>query len=222
MHGDSLDEWIDKDCEADLLPIDIDDDDEPVGPPLTLEEIDSGRVRLARWQSAEAFSGDAKSLCSRCRSADYFLQPQLKFLQDAYVLAKFARLRDAERVRLAGRNENWPDGFVKFGCETFNIEVTSTHGGRKLGDEYRNVTGWRFDPVEDWASRADSIPKYLDEAIGGKTKKNYGSPCWLVVYLNINEWGIRQNDTEQAIAQIIARYANQFASISVVWKGKLY
>jgi hypothetical protein len=76
MH-DSLDKWIENFREADPLPVDLDDDDdgEPViGPPLTTEEIQAARVRLARWQCAKAFLADTKGLCNRCRSADYFLQ----------------------------------------------------------------------------------------------------------------------------------------------------
>jgi hypothetical protein len=221
---DSFDEWIDNVCESEPLPSDLgfDDDDGPAGPTLTADEIQAARSRLAGWQSVTAFSADTKILCNRCVSSDYFLQTRLKFLHDAYVLAKFVRLQAVDQVRLAGPRENWPDGFVKIQRQTFNIEVTSCHGDRKLGDEYRNAKGWRFDPVEDWVALADSIPKYLDEAISGKTKKKYGSPCWLVVYLNISEYGIKQRETEQVIAATKARYAAAFVDITVLWKGKLY
>lgn len=93
---DSFDEWIDSVCDSAPLPSDLDiddDDDGPVGPPLATGEIQAASTRLARWQSATAFSADTKALCNRCVSADYFLQPRLKFLHDAYVLAKFARLQ---------------------------------------------------------------------------------------------------------------------------------
>jgi hypothetical protein len=118
----------------------------------------------------------------------------------------------------------WPDGFMRFHGQICNIEVTSTHGGRKLGEEYRNVTGstLSMDPAENWVERANSIPKYLDEAIGNKAKKKYASPCWLVVYLNISEYDIRQIETEQVIAATKSRYSESFAAISVLWKGKLY
>lgn len=223
MSSDSVDDWIDELPEAGPLPVDMDDDeDKPVGPTLTSEEIDAARIRLAQWQPVEAFSEDVKALCNRCLSPDYFLQPQLKFLHDAYVLAEFARKRSVDEVCLAPRNEVWPDGYVKIQSRISNIEVTSTHGDRKLGEEYRHVKGWQFDPVENWVARADSIPKYLDEVIRNKVGKNYGSPCWLVVYLNISEYGIRQIETEQVITATKARYAAAFIDISVLWKGKLY
>jgi hypothetical protein len=113
---------------------------------------------------------------------------------------------------------------VRLAGKIHNIEVTSTHGGRKLGDEYREVGDLtvEMDPVEDWVARGESIPKYLDEAISAKSKKRYSAPCWLVVYLNISEWGIRQTQTEVTITQVKARYASSFEAISVLWKGLLH
>jgi hypothetical protein len=107
-----------------------------------------------------------------------------------------------ERVRLASQSERWPDGYVKLSGKTHNIEITSTHGGRRLGKEYREVKAPTLDPVNNWVARAESIPRYLDEAIGAKSRKNYGSACWLVVYLNINEYDIRQKETELAIRTV--------------------
>jgi len=161
--NDEIDDWIDRPLEADPLPADIDDDDdEPVGPPPTESELNAAQQLLVHWQSPDDFSNTTLAMCKRCRSADYFNRPRLKFLHDAYVLAKFARLQEADSVRL--ESDQWPDGFIKLQGETYNIEVTSTHGGRKLGQEYRHVRGPTLDPVEDWIERADSIPKYLDEA----------------------------------------------------------
>jgi len=221
--NDEVDDWIDQLLEADPLTVDIDDDDdEPVGPPPTESELDAAQQLLVQWQSPDDFSNTTLAMCKRCLSADYFNRPRLKFLHDAYVLAKFARLKGANSVRLAALSDQWPDGFIKLQGEAYNIEVTSTHGGRKLGQECRQVRGPTLDPVENWIERADSIPKYLDGAISGKSQKNYASPCWLVVYLNISEYDIRQIETEQVIAAIKARYAAAFVDISVLWKGKLY
>ena len=218
--NDSLEDLIDQALEAD--PMSIDDDDEPRGPPLTDDELDAGRQFLIEWRSPQDFSDKTQTMCGRCRSGDYFNQPRLKFLHDAYVLTKFVKLKQAESIRLAAPSERWPDGFVKLEGQTYNVEVTSTHGGRKLGQEYRKVSGPTMDSVENWIARADSIPKYLDEVISAKKKKNYASPCWLVVYLNISEYDIRQAETEQVIAATKARYAEGFVAISVLWKGKLY
>jgi hypothetical protein len=100
--------------------------------------------------------------------------------------------------------------------------ASSTHGGRKLGKEYREISGARIDSVNDWIARADSIPKHLYEVIRAKIEKKYSSPYWLVVYLNINEYGIRQCETEQVIAATKARHSEEIEELFVLWKDKLY
>jgi len=219
---DSLDEWIDRVCEADPLP-ELPQEPEPEnGPPLSREEVEAARTKLSLWQQPPAFIRTTEELCRRCTSEDWFNRPHLKFLHDAYVLAEFVRLTLVDQVRLATASEQWPDGQVRAGDKTHNIEVTSTHGGRRLGEEYRGVQAATLDPVKNWIARAESIPHHLNEAINAKAEKNYGSACWLVVYLNINEYDIRQAEIERVIATIKARYAAAFEAISVLWKQKLY
>jgi hypothetical protein len=222
MSRDPLDDWIDEAIEADPVELDIDEFDEPSGSPLSPEEIEAARVSLAQWQSPDVFKTAVDALCARCVSKDWFNRPQLKFLHDAFVLARFARHQHVDEVRLTELSAQWPDGLVRVAGKTHNIEVTSTHGGRKLGEEYREVKGPTMDPVENWVARGESIPKFLDETVSAKSRKHYGAPCWLVIYLNISEYGIRQKETEVTIAEIKARYADSFEGISVLWKGSLY
>jgi hypothetical protein len=222
MPRDPIDDWIDEVIDADPVELDVDEIEGPFGPPLTVEETEGARVSLAQWQSPDAFKAAVDALCARCTSKDWFNRPQLKFLHDAFVLARFARHQRVDHVRLAERSVQWPGGFVRIAEKIHNIEVTGTHGGRKLGKEYREVKGPTMDPVENWVARGDSIPMYLDEAVAAKSRKRYGAPCWLVVYLNISEYGIRQKETEATIAQIKSRYASEFEAISVLWKGRLY
>jgi hypothetical protein len=222
MTRDPIDDWIDKAIAADPVELDIDEFDAPSGPPLLPEEIPAAWMGLARSQAPNVFKANVDALCARCASRDWFNRPQLKFLHDAFVLARFARHQRVDDVRLAEPSAQWPDGFVRVAGKTHNIEVTSTHGGRKLGEEYRGVRGLTMDSVEDWIERSDSIPKYLDEVVSAKSKKRYGAPCWLVVYLNISEWGIRQQQTEATIAQVKTRYAASFEAISILWKGRFY
>jgi hypothetical protein len=222
MARDPIDDWIDRAVEADPVDMDIDEFDGPSGPPLSPEEIEAARMSLAEWQRPGVFKVAVDALCARCVSKDWFTRPELKFLHDAFVLARFALHRGVDEVRLAPPSAQWPDGFVRHAGKTHNIEVTSTHGGRKLGEEYREVKGLTMDPVENWVARGESIPKFLDKAVSAKSNKHYSGPCWLVIYLNIGEYGIRQEETEAAIAEVKARYACSFGAISVLWKGRLY
>jgi hypothetical protein len=79
-----------------------------------------------------------------------------------------------------------------------------------------------LDPVDNWVERAESIPHYLEEAVSAKSRKRYGSACWLVVDLSINGYGIRQRETEEAIRAVKERYAGSFEKISVLWKRQVY
>lgn len=219
---DEFDKWIEKVCAAQPLPAYEDEDLWPSGPSLNKYEIKVVREQLAKWQQPDAFKCATRAIWSRCKAEEWFNRLYLKFLHDAYVLAEFASLWPAESVRLASASEQWPDGNVKIAGINHLIEVTSTHGGRKLGEEYRGPQMMTMDRVENWVARAESIPRYLDEAIHAKRRRNYSSPCWLVVYLNIGEYGIRQIETERSIEVIKQRYSSSFEAITVLWKGKLY
>jgi hypothetical protein len=90
--------------------------------------------------------------------------------------------------------------------------------GRKMGEEYRTDGGIEFDPAEDWAARADAIPQALETAMRKKVAKRYSSGIWLVIYLNLNDYGIRQTQTELIIAQVKQKHASAFNALFVLWK----
>jgi hypothetical protein len=91
-----------------------------------------------------------------------------------------------------------------------------------MGTEYRSENGIEDDPVEDWIARADAIPEALEAAIQKKIAKRYGGGVWLVIYLNLNDYGIREQQTELIIAQVKQKYANAFDGLFVLWKDKVY
>jgi hypothetical protein len=90
-----------------------------------------------------------------------------------------------------------------------------------MWDEYQFKTKVELDPVENWIERAEAIPAALEKAITAKLAKQYDGKMWLVVYLNINEFGIRQDETELNIAAIKQRHVGSFGALFVLWKDKL-
>jgi hypothetical protein len=198
-------------------------DDSESTPPLEPSELKSIHECLATWRSPADFRVAVGDLHKRCRSSEIFKNPRLNFLLDAWTLAEFVRHKPVDRVRLAGPSESWPDGQVRIGQETKNVEITAAlTAGRKMGDEYKpGPTKFTFDPVENWSARADGIRAALEATIENKLAKRYSSPYWLVVYLNINDGGIRQRETEQAIDAIKQRHAQAFGGLFVIWKDKL-
>jgi hypothetical protein len=222
---DELDEWIDRACEQDdlaepLLDAEVVDDD--VTSPLSPEDIRKARADLAVWRAPLDFRAAVVALLKRSRSREFFNNPGHQFLRDAFVLAEFVEREPVDRVRLAAQSEQWPDGYVRIGNETKNVEITSADvPGRRIGDEYKFPTEAKLDPVDNWVQRAAAIPGALEKAISAKVAKRYGSPALLIVYLNINEWGIREAETERAIIEIKQRHSASFDGLFVLWKGKL-
>ena len=196
-------------------------DDAEAGTPLSKDELRQARENLAEWHSPSDFRNAVFPLCDRCTSPDYFNRPQLKFLHDAFVIAEFVGRHPVDGVKLAAASEQWPDGYVRLDGEQHNVEVTGEHDDRRLGDEYKHVTKPTLGNVDDWANRAERIPNLLDKTIRAKISKHYSSPVWLIVHLNVDEFGIRQVRTENEIARIKEKYAGKFEAIFVLWKDKL-
>jgi hypothetical protein len=227
MQTADIDEWISRACDDDFDPAAhgwIDENCESRGPPLQDSELTEAHNSLAIWRQPDDFRGLVNLLHRRTTSKIIFNNPRQKFLLDAWTLAEFAaRLKAVEQVMLAGPKDRWPDGYVRIGGAAKNIEVTiALMPGRKMGEEYKFDTGIEFDPVEDWIARADAIPGALENAISKKVAKRYGSVSCLVVYLNLNDFGIRQHQTELVIAQTKRRHSHAFEGLFVLWKDKIY
>jgi hypothetical protein len=217
--SDDLDKWIDSACENDPIEV-VEFIDDEAGPPLSKDEIRQAWDSLSRWRLPADFRTAVHALTKRCRSPDWFNRPDLKFLHDAFVLAEVVVHLAADQVRLAVPKDQWPDGYIRVGNKEHNVEVTSAHGGRKLGAEYKNVT--KPELVPSIAVPVGKIERDLDAAIQAKVDKHYGSRFWLVVYLNINDWfGIRQTEAESAIERVKRKHAQSFDAIYVLWKDKL-
>lgn len=227
MQDKSIENWISAACEDGFDPAAhgwLSDDHEPVDLPLQDSVLRDVHASLSAWHSPAKFQATVKTLHRRSSPKMIFNNPRQKFLLDAWTLAKFAvRLKAVDQVRLSGPNEQWPDGYVRADGKIKNVEITiALMPGRKMGEEYKVDTGIEFDPVEDWVARADAIPQALEKAIGKKIAKRYGSGAWLVVYLNLDEYGIRQNQTELVIAQVKRQHAQAFVGLFVLWKDKIY
>jgi hypothetical protein len=224
MNGDDVDKWTEatldgwNPSEHGWGPPEFDDAES--GPPLSAADLRKAHEDLAQWHLPIDFRRAVHNLFQRCRGPE-FKKPE-QFLLNAWTLARFVRHKPVGEIRLAVPSVQWPDGYVKIDRTIENVEVTSAMmPGREMWKEHQIDNGtWSHDPVENWVKRADAIPGALEEAIRRKAKR-YSSRMWLVVYLNIPEWGIRQVEIERAIAEIKQRYANSFDQLFVLWKDKL-
>src|SRR6195952_5402641 len=101
--------------------------------------------------------------------------------------------------------------------------------GRRRGDEYRlaaersaNGEPRIEDPDEDWEARADQGPAALSAAVAKKIGKRYAGSASLLVFLNIDEFGIRQKEIEATMAPAIAPALPCFQRVWILWKERLY
>ena len=193
------------------------------GGKVTAQELAAGRSELERWQTPAAFIAKVKELGERVKSDKLFNLTTVKFLLDAMVLAEFVKFRPTEMVRLVEQRAEWPDGQIGTRKNPANIEITEAmEVGRKRGDEYRNPQQPQDVTAEDLHRRAKAIPEQLEKAIQQKADKGYSHKCVLVVYLNIVNHGVLQKESEAGIANVKAKYANDFQGICVLWQGKLF
>jgi hypothetical protein len=94
--------------------------------------------------------------------------------------------------------------------------IRSSYNPRSPGDHYTRLPNRLLLP--DFISARARTRNTLGRR---RESRRYGRNCWLVVYLDINEYGIRQRETERAIAAITQRHAQSFGGLFVIWKDQL-
>jgi hypothetical protein len=124
-----------------------------------------------------------------------------------------------------------PDFEIQIGDNVEPFELTEAHEPEmKRGDEYKEAAEKAAvhggvhaedDPEEDWIARAHQIPGALRRASERKASKYY-EDVNLLIYLNIDEWGIRHNAIVRCFPRCTAGAGLSFASVWIFWKGAAY
>jgi hypothetical protein len=188
------------------------------------EDAASVQKELLVWRTPEEFCALVDRLDSRTTSADLWRSHALEFMRDdAISLKEFTILMPVDNVRLCDPRREKHDGQVEIKGQVIDVQITATHGGRKVAKEYLPSAS-RVTHIEDdeLRARVDAIPDALESAIKKKIAKKYSNASMLVVSLNIPSHGIKQAETEAAIAEIKTRHASEFIAIHVLWAGKLF
>jgi hypothetical protein len=194
---------------------------------LSGEEIAAAKARLSAWRTAEDMLAHANRLNDRMGAVDFFNQPGVSFIREAWGASTFAAPAHADRVRLT--NSTRPDFELLFGARMEPFEFTEAdEPGRQRGLEY-----WRTaalsrpgeplvedDPVENWIERAEQVPIALCEVARKKAAKGYAPGTSLLILLNINEFGIRQTEIEACFADATSCAKDRFESVWVLWKER--
>jgi hypothetical protein len=193
---------------------------------ITGEELEFQKKVLCKWQRPTEFVRVVDELMSKIGSFQFFTDSKAAFGRDAWVASKLASVCCADAVRLGP--DRWPDFEMRADGVVQQYEIKEADlPGRRRGDEYRATgpTGssqWKMGPVEDWAARAAQAPDAIRRAAIRKTKKGYSPSAWLIIYLNISEHGIRQQEIETAMAESTAPAKDAFRHVWLLWKSGLY
>jgi hypothetical protein len=177
------------------------------------------RRDFAKWQVPSEF-------IARVDEWPSHLVVKTRFLQEAWILAEFAKRLEVERLRLSDPAERWPDAYVQIDGTVKSVEITGVmEPSRRRDDELKQEGTWiRLDPVEDWVARAEAIRGALSARLKQKAAKRYASPTMLLVYLNISIGFLRpdEHETEKLIAEVKAQHISAFEQIVVLWREELY
>ena len=66
------------------------------------------------------------------------------------------------------------------------------------------------------------IPAVLAERASKKAAKGYSGAAGLLIYLNINEFGIREREVEASFLDATAPAIKSFDAVWILWKDRLY
>jgi hypothetical protein len=199
------------------------------GPQLDepMPRLDKARVRqlkndLAQWLPPAEALEIVQQAMELLGSVDLFNQGGLDFIRDAWIMGDFGQTRGAGRVRII--LDSWPDFELWIDDRVEQYEaVEADDPRRRRGHEYRTRQGELLhDPVENWVARAEDAPSWVESACRRKVNKCYAQKTNLVVYLNMNEFGIRQDEVENAFPRATAVAKDNFDCVWVLWKNRTY
>ena len=197
-------------------------------PRLTPEKIEQHQEWLSEWHSPTevlAYVGDVNEFLGRY----LFIQAGLAFLRDAWSSATFGHIRGASTIRLI--EGEWPDAELRFNDSVEPIECTEADvPGRRRGEEYREAEDKagpyglyvEDDPVENWIARAETAPEALRLAAEKKVAKTYSGKTHFLIYLNISEFGIQQNEIKACFLKSTEPAKDAFETVWILWKAAVY
>jgi hypothetical protein len=193
-------------------------------PSVSSDELTQAYNELAVWSPPLDFQGKVDALSVRVKSCEYFPAGRFKCLREAWVLAEFARLINADRVRLNLVENSPADGYVKISGDCREeVEITEAdREERRRGDEYnpqRSDYKRRTSvPVND----AEYVAKAVARAIENRMKK---CPQILVVNQNLGVHGRPKEEMklQSMIGAVKRKYEEKYAStaIYILQNGKL-
>jgi hypothetical protein len=187
-----------------------------------ISELENARAWFESWREPTVFSDRLSKIRPLLKRGEFLYVKEGKWYREAWALSAYSKFICPNAIRL--NHDDPPDAFVKRGEIDTPIEITEVlEPGRKPSLFYKAKTPELIlDPGEDWIKRAEAIPDALRSRLADKAKRAYTKGTELLVYLNIDELGVRQEEIESQLLSILPSSTGSFAMTHVIWKYKLF
>lgn len=186
-------------------------------PRLTKQQLAHHRAAFEKWQSPQGLLIKADEIMNYMGSEDFFNQPGLAFVREAWAASKFGLERKVESVRLV--QGEFPDFELRVGTRIEQWEFTEADvEARRRGSEYRRgeYRGGNF------LDHIEQAPYAIRRACESKVGKRYTKKVGLLVLLNIPSFGARQEETLASFPDSTASAKDAFSEVWVLWNNRAY
>ena len=186
-------------------------------PRLTTPELEQYLADFQQWQSPQDLLNKAGGVMDYMGSEDFFNQPGLAFVREAWAASKFGLERDAESVRLVP--SEFPDLELRIGTSVEQWELTEADvKERRRGLEYR---GGEY-RGGNYLEHIEQAPGSIRRACERKATKRYTQKVGLLVLLNIPSFGAHQEETIASFPDSTAVAKDAFSEVWVLWNNRAY
>lgn len=200
---------------------------------LTPVEIREFREEMSSWHSPTAMIARAEQVIGVLGDSDFFNQPGLSFVREAWVGGMFGRVRGAEGIRLIASDR--PDIALRYsdsreeGYEIAEADVPRARGRKYRGAESNNLRVGDG-PVGHWAAATEAFDAIRKVAEKKRLKAlqleqastPYPPGTSLLIYLNVSDYGAHQQEIESTFQEAVTPVKDRFASVWILWKLRAY
>ncbi|MGB5722971.1 MAG: hypothetical protein WBM39_01045 [Parasphingorhabdus sp.] len=184
---------------------------------------------MSTWQKPSELCDLVDRCLKHFGSTRVFKESGFTFWTDAWIAAHYARLLDAELVKLC-LPEPFPDFVLKVGSFERRFEATEVlDPKRRRGDEVvqnaqRIADGGspvQPDPEENWMTIEQTIFG-LKTASEKKAIKSYSQDSGLVIYLNWSDLFCEKDEILSIMQAATEASGKSYVSLDVLWHGQVY
>jgi hypothetical protein len=185
---------------------------------------------FTNWQSLKSFEDKYNQFVRERREPprDVWATDSSHAFREGFAAIRCARNIGARSLRINPEDAKEPDIDIKLrsgGVISFQETIADLEG-RQMAKEHRDWAAAgrapRPDPVKDWWARRQEVGPAITRAIDLKSAKKYPPQTRLLIYLNLGTYETWRDEIEADIVRFSAPGLQWFASVWVLWEGRLY